>query len=178
MRELINRKQVSKAVKVFNVGDEFLLHCFKAHFVARICSILGINSSTDDIQHSPNLEWLKTKAQVIVRETINPIESSSDPVYAKHRAFLHLAYMYMDLRQAIRWENGPQIIRHWKLWLPRFIGTGCKNYATEAVNLVAHIEADFPKHIAYIATHNRTVNSTGKKGRGKPTDQLMEHYIL
>lgn len=177
MRELINRKQVSKAVKVFNVGDEFLLHCFKAHFTARACSILGITSPTDDIEHTTNLEWLKAKAQVIVRETINPIETS-DPVYLKHRTFLHLAFLYIDLRHAIRWENGPQIIRHWKLWLPRFIATGCKNYATEAVNLIAHIQADFPKHIAYIATHNRTVNTTGKTGRGKPVDQLMEHYVL
>ena len=29
LREQVNRKQVDKAVKVFNVGDEFLLHCFK-----------------------------------------------------------------------------------------------------------------------------------------------------
>lgn len=28
-----------------------------------------------------------------------------------------------------------------------------------------------------IATHNRTVNTTGKVGRGKPIDQLMEHKI-
>lgn len=177
LREFISRKQVSKAVKVFNVGDEFLIHCFKAHFTARACSILGIASPTDDIEHTIDLEWLKAKAEVIVQQTINPIETS-DPVYFKHRTFLHLAFLYIDLRQAIRWEDGPHIIRHWKLWLPRFIATGCKNYATEAANLITHIQADFPKHIPYIATHNRTVNTTGKPGRGKPIDQLMEHYVL
>ena len=52
------------------------------------------------------------------------------------------------------------------------------NYSTGAINLIAHLEADFPRHIAYIATHNRTVNTTGKSGRGKPIDQLMEHYVL
>ena len=177
MREFISRKLVSKSVKVFNVGDEFLLHTFKAHFIARICSVLGITSPTADIDHIPTLQWLKEKALMIVRETINPIQST-DPLYAKHRTFLHLAFLYVDLRRAIRWEDGPQIIRHWKLWLPRFIGTGCKNYSTEAINLIAHVTADFPKHIAYIATHNRTVNTTGKPGRGKPMDQLMEHYVL
>lgn len=177
MREFIGRKQVSKSVKVFNVGDEFLVHTFKAHFIARICSILSITLPSDDIEHISSLEWLKTKAQFIVQETINPIQTS-DPVYNKHRTFLHMAFLYINLRQAIRWEDGPLIVCHWKLWLPRFIATGCKNYSTEAVNLIAHIYADFPKHIAYIATHNRTVNMTGKPGRGKPIDQLMEHYVL
>lgn len=177
MREYISRKQVNKTVKVFNIGDEFLVHSFRAHFMARICSIFDINSPSDDIQHTKSFEWLKEKAKVIVRETIHPIHSS-DPVYLKHRSFLHLAFLYIDLRRAIQWEDGSHIIRHWKLWLPRFIGTGCKNYSAEAVNLIAHLNADFPKHIAYIATHNRTVNTTGKLGRGKPIDQLMEHYVL
>ncbi len=174
MREVISRKQVSKAVKVFNVGDEFLVHCFKAHFTARTCSVLGIISPTDKIEHTMDLQWLKAKAEAIVRETINPIETN-DPMYTKHRSFLHLAFLYIDLRRAIQWEDGPHIIRHWKMWLPRFIGTGCKNYAAEAVNLIANIQAE---HTAYIATHNRTVNTTGKLGRGKPIDQLMEHYVL
>ena len=119
------------------------------------CTILGIASPADDIEHSVSAEWLQSKAKLVAQETINPIKSS-DPVYSKHRAFLHLAFLYIDLRRAIQWEDGPQILRHWKLWIPRFIGTGCKNYATEAVNLIAHINADFPKHTAYIATHNRT----------------------
>ena len=176
MRELINRKLVTKSVKVFKVGDEFLVHTFHAHFKARICSILGIRSPKDDIEHIPTLEWLKMKATEIVKETITPVQSN-DPVYARHRSFLHYAFLYMDLRRAIRWD-GEHITRHWKLWLPRFIGTGCKNYATEAVNLIANLTADFPKHISYIATHNRTVNVTGRPGHGKPIDQLMEHYIL
>lgn len=177
MREYISRKLVTKAVKVFNVGDEFLIHAFRAHYMARICSILGISSPADNIAHTPSMKWLKDTAQAIVREAINPIKSI-DPAYTKHRSFLHIAFLYVDLRRAIRWENGPHIVRHWKLWLPWFIGTGCKNYATEAVNLIAHLQADFPRHIAYIAMHNRTVNTMGKPGHGKPIDQLMEHYVL
>jgi hypothetical protein len=177
MREYIDRKLVTKAVKVFNTGDEFLVHAFKAHFTARVCSVLGLSSPGDNVAHSKSLEWLQETAEMIVKETINPIQSQ-DQAYLKHRSFLHLGFLYIDLRRAIRWEDGSHIIRHWKLWLPRFIGCGCKNYSTEAVNLLAHLQADFPKHIAYIATHNRTVNNTGKPGRGKPMDQLMEHYVL
>lgn len=178
MREFISRKLVNKKVKTFNVGDEFLMHAFKAHYIARICSILGVSSPDQDIPHTQSTQWLKDKAQVIVQEAINPIRTTTDPAYMKHRSFLHLAFLYVDLRLAIQWEDGPHIIRHWKLWLPRFIGTGCKNYAAEAVNLLSHLQADFPKHIAYIAMHNRTVNTRGKPGHGKPIDQLMEHYVL
>lgn len=177
MREFIARKLVNKTVKVFNVGDEFLLHTFKAHLQARICSVLGITSTNDDIEHTSSLQWLEETAKSIITKTIYPTHSK-DPVYMRHRSFLHLAFVYVDLRRAIRWGDGAHIIRHWKMWLPRFIGTGCKNYSTEAINLIAHLEADFPRHIAYIATHNRTVSTTGKPGRGKPIDQLMEHYVL
>ena len=140
MREYIGRKQVNKTVKVFNLGDEFLVHAFQAHFMARICSIFGINSPDDNIPHTPDLQWLKDKAKFIVQNTIHPI-NSKDQAYTRHRSFLHLSFLYIDLRRAIRWEDGPHIIRHWKLWLLRFLGTGCKNYSTEAVNLI-----DFPRH--------------------------------
>lgn len=146
--------------------------------MASICSIFGIASPSADIEHTSSLQWLEEKAKSIVKQTIVHPSHSSDPVYTRHRTFLHLSFLYLDLRRAIRWGDGPHIIRHWKLWLPRFVGTGCKNYATEAVNLIAYLEADFPRHIAYIATHNRTVNTTGKPGREKPIDQLMEHYVL
>jgi hypothetical protein len=29
-----------------------------------------------------------------------------------------------------------------------------------------------------LLTHNRTVNTTGKAGRDKPLDQMVEHYNL
>lgn len=36
LREVIRQVQVDKAAKVFNVGDEFLMHAFKAHLMAGI----------------------------------------------------------------------------------------------------------------------------------------------
>ena len=56
-----------------------------------------------------------------------------------------------------------------------FVGMNCKNYATEALNLLTNLAA---KHTVYIATHNRTVNTQGKYGHGKPIDQMLEHYNL
>ena len=175
MREIVRRLQVDKGVKVFNIGDEFLIHVFKSHFKASILPILNIQSSSDAVVHQPTQQWLRSTAEWIVTNVVMP-SVSSDPLYNFHRCFLHHMFLYVDLREAIRWENGPQIIRHWKWWLPRFLATGCRNYAAESVNL--NLKADFPKHVSYIATHNRTVNMSGGAGQGKPTDQLIEHYNL
>ena len=177
MRDIINRKQVDRGVKVFSVGDEFLMHTFKAHLAARICTHLNINSTSDDIPHEKSLQWLCTTAESLLPRTLMPA-GSIDPVYAMHRSFLHTAFLYIDLRNAIRHEDGPHIVRLWKLWLPRLIGTGRKNYAAECVHMIASLCADLPRHLSYIATHNRTVNMEGKAGRGKPVDQLIEHYNL
>jgi len=177
MRELVRRLQVDKNVKVFNVGDEFIMHAFKAHLAASICSLLKLKSMSDTLPHQNSVEWLHSTAEQLVSDTLMPT-SSADPVFEMHRTFLHIAFLYVDLREAIRYENGPHIIRLWKLWLPRFIGTGRRNYACEAIHLLTNLLADLPKHLAYIAMHNRTVNSTGKLGHGKPFDQLVEHYNL
>ena len=180
MREVIRHLQVDKGVKIFNIGDEFLLHVFKAHFKASILPILNIQTpSASILSHQLSQEWLHDVAEKIVRDVLMIRPSpSTDPVYDFHRNLLHHMYMYIDLREAIRWENGPQIIRHWKWWLPRFLATGCRNYAAESVNLIANLKADFPKHISYIATHNKTVNTSGVAGRGKAIDQFIEHYNL
>ena len=104
--------------------------------------------------------------------------ASSDNVYTMHRSFLYTVFLYNDLRKAVRFEEGSHIIRMWRFWLPIFLGTKCYNYATEAVNLLANLQADFPKHIAHIVTHYRTVNTDGRLGHGKPIDQMVEHYNL
>ena len=169
--------QVSKTAKVFNIADEFLVHVFKAHLIASICTELKLERKNSPIQHDVTLQWLEYTAESLLPNTLMPA-TSKDHIYHLHRAFLHMGFLYMDLRNAIQYEDGPHIIRHWKWWLPRFVGTGCKNYASESVYLLANLAANFPKHIAYIAMHNRAVNMEGKPGRGKPIDQLIEHYNL
>ena len=177
IRELIRRVQVGKTGKVFNVCDEFLLNAYKSHLIAAIYTELHIETSDALIQHEQALQWLETTAESVVVHALFPTRLS-DPIYGLHRSFLHTAFLYSDLRQAIRFEEGEQIIRHWKWWFPRFLGTGCKNYSTEAANLIVNLTARFPKHISYIAMHNRTVNMHGVPGHGKPLDQVLEHYNL
>ena len=153
------------------------MYAFKAHLIASICSHLKISSPQEDIEHEDDFQWLQQTAESVVSATLFPAQSD-DAVFYFHKSFVHLAFLYSDLRMAIRWEEGEHIIRHWKIWIPHFLGVGMKNYACEAANLIANIKADFPAHIAYIAIHNRTVNMQGKPGMGKPVDQLIEHYNL
>ena len=91
-------------------------YSFKAHLAARICSHLKLKSTTDEISHDKSLHWLHTTAEKLLPETLMPTKSD-DPVYSMHRSFLHTAFLYVDLRNAIRYEDGPHIIRQWKLWL-------------------------------------------------------------
>ena len=162
---------------MFYVADEFLMHMFKSHLLARVCFLFNITSPSSTINHTPELEWLQQKSKDLVKQCLHP-QQSDDPTYQLHRLFLHTAFLYVDLRYAIRWEDGPQVIRHWKMWLPKFLGTARKNYSAEAVELLTNINADFPRHISYIAVHNRTVNVDGRPGHGKPLDLMMEHYNL
>ena len=113
----INRKQVDKGVKVFSTGDEFLVHTFKVHLAARIYSCMELQSTCDVIPHDKSLQWLQTTAEKLLPETIMPT-NSSDPVYVMHPSFLHISFLYVDLRNAIRYEDGPHIVRLWKLWPP------------------------------------------------------------
>ena len=101
-----------------------------------------------------------------------------DTVFRFCRSFLHAAFLYIDLRSAIRYEEGPHIALHWQNWLVYFLGCDKPNYAIEDTNLVCNLKVDLPKGMAYIATHNRPVNMTGRSGQGKPLNQLNEHYNL
>ena len=177
LRLQIERLSVGQKGSNFATGDEFLLHTFLGHLIAAICEHFSVESTDDAIQHEPTGEWLESTAKVIVSKTILPVESD-DLVHALHRSLLHATFLYTDLREAIRYEDGNQVVRQWKFWLIYFLGNSRKNYALEAVTMLSNIYANFPRHIAYIATHNRFVNTTGKDGHGKPLDLMVEHYNL
>ncbi len=176
LREVVRRHQVDHKGKNFSVADEFAIHCFKAHLLANLCRQFQIKAPSDAIPHDVTSSWLQRTAERLLKCSIMPTESE-DPVYFHHRSFLYTGFLYQDLRAAIRFEEGCHIIRHWKMWLPMFLGKKCHNYAYEAVNLLSNLKADFPPHIAHIITHNRTVNVDGRAGHGKPIDQMVKHYI-
>ena len=67
-------------------------------------------------------EWLFSTAKKIVERRIKPAETQ-DPVAALHRSFVYIGLLYSDLRHAITYEEGEDIIRHWEHWLVLFLGT-------------------------------------------------------
>lgn len=101
LRQVVNRKKVDKGVKVFSVGDEFLMHSFSAHLTASICEVFGISSPDQPIPHESSREWLNSTAKALVSRTVAPVETT-DPFFAYHRSFLRTCFLYADLRSAIR----------------------------------------------------------------------------
>lgn len=185
LKELVNRKGVDVQAKTFEASDEFLHHTLEAHLTASLLQFLDI-VDTSQVPASaggqPSQSWLeKTAASFVHRVVGIPTDShthEADNVYNQHRSFLHAALLYSDLRNAVRCEDGPRIISQWRWWLPYFLATNRKNYSQEAANLLANLSADFSPRMAYIATHNRTVNTTGRPGKGKPIDMAIEHHNL
>jgi hypothetical protein len=95
MREQVIHHQVDKTVYV---GD--LVHAFRAHFLASICCILNLQS-TSDIQHENSLHWLRSTAEDLVMQTLMPT-SSEDPVFRMHQRFMPYSCMWI-------WELPHQI---------------------------------------------------------------------
>ena len=60
---------MDKGVKVFSVGDEFLLHVFKAHFKASILPLLNVHTTSDSVSHQLSKAWLHDMAEKIVSDT-------------------------------------------------------------------------------------------------------------
>ena len=99
LREIIRRTQVDKTGKVFNVGDEFVVHAFRAHLTAGILHNFGVKNTCDPIRHTTSKEWLEETAKKLVNSLLMP-QQSDDPAYNLHCAFLHHAFLYVDLREA------------------------------------------------------------------------------
>ena len=100
-------------------------------------------------------------------------QTCDDPDHHLHKCFLHIAYLYVDLREAIRWENGPQIVCHWKWWLPRFLATGHTNYASETVHFIANLQLNFPMQ-TYCNPQPNCEHNQENLEEEKTVDQLVD----
>ena len=185
LKDLCGRRHASNDVRVFYVCDELLFHAFEAHPLAAVTSYLQMSSPSSEVLvcKEKNLKCLRETAEAIMYKTVLPEDPPSDltkvdHLYQMHRRILYMGFLCHQLRDAIRKENGPKIISFWRYWLIIILGARCKNYSVEAANLLANLKADWLKSIAFIHTHNRTVNMSGRSDGGKPVDQLIEHYNL
>ena len=61
---------------MFNIGDKFLIHVFKAHLTAAIIEELKMETKTTTTDHPQSLQWLEGKAELIVSHLFNLYRSS------------------------------------------------------------------------------------------------------
>ena len=171
LKDIGNRRHADRGVKTFNVCDELLRHASQAHLLAAVTSHLNVATPSNPIacDHELTNSWrLRDVAERIASSTVLPKEpdihlKNDDQVCLMHRRVLHLGFLHELLRDSVRKENGPLVIILWRLWLPMFLGSGRKNYSVEAANLLANLKADWSSSMAFIHTHNRSVNMSGKE---------------
>lgn len=63
--------------------------------------ILNVPSPSEPVPHEKSLEWLSSTAKSIVEERVLPL-GSQDPLYALHRSFLYIGFMYTDLYRIVK----------------------------------------------------------------------------
>ena len=183
--KLTNRTNVTIAAKKFQQADEFLRHALEAHLTASLLTFLNISSVSADISSDQSTvtelrlhQTAERFANQVISAPTDEDKKDADHMYNFHRSFLQMALLYEDLRDAIKHEDGPRTIQHWRMWLLYFLASKRTNYSSEAANLLANLKTDFSKWLSYIVTHNRTVNSSGRPGHGKAIDMAVEHHNL
>ena len=185
LNKLVNRSSVTAAAKKFQQAGEFVRHTVEAHLTASLITFLKISDPSDQTgldSATITNTWLQETAEKFANEVLavptNEEDYEADHIYNFHRSFLHMGLLYEDLREAIRYEDGPRVVQHWRVWLLYFLASKRTNYSSEAANLLANLKADFSRWLAYVVTHNRTVNTSGQLGHGKAIDMAVEHQNL
>lgn len=72
LRSLINRTLVDKAAKTFSNADESVVHAFKVHLLAAICTHLNMSSVSKPVEHESSLEWLSSTTKSVVEQCVMP----------------------------------------------------------------------------------------------------------
>ena len=90
-------------------------------------------------------------------------------------AVLNDGLLLLEYQDAIREGDGIRLLRCWKALLLYFHVSGHHNYAKEAVNLLAFVNATGTPRLASQVMWSRVVNTVGKKGRNIPVDLHNEH---
>jgi hypothetical protein len=78
--------------------------------------MFNISSGDQGIAHEVSAQWLQQAASQAVDRTLI-LREPTDDLHSFSHAFMHAAFLYYDLRQVIRFEEGKDTIRHWKYWL-------------------------------------------------------------
>ena len=98
-------------------------------------------------------------------------------VDAKHEHTQLLLWMGLNDRvrhSAVRRNDGPAMVRHWKLDLAEFFTRGHTKYLIHCHRLLSNINGAASPQLAHTLTWNRTVNLVGGPNRNLEIDLYME----
>ena len=163
MREQIRCNQVNKDIKVFSVGDKFVVHWFKAHLSARTCTMLGLQSTSDNIPHEKSLTWLQSTAEKRVSKTLMPTHTpSSDILYSiPSSSFSTIMWSHQTWEWATYCETRSSGCQDWN-WAEK--KTVLWSVYTRLPTCVRSYQAPLTSHLSFIAIYNRTVKLRQAEG--------------
>ena len=100
---------------------------------------------------------------------------TTDGVLEYAREVFSLGLLYLEFQDAIREGDGLRVLRCWKYFLPIFRGSGRKNYALEALNLLYQHKYYLSPRLRQQILFSRFVNVHGGQGHNISADLHMEH---
>lgn len=92
------------------------------------------------------------------------------------RGLLFRGLLQQAIRDAVRENDGPRILTHWKFLMPHFYQWGHPKYFILGTRLLLSVAGAISKRLAFQLTWTRTVNATGGAGRNIEADLQMEHF--
>lgn len=172
-----------------NACIDVLFTVLKGHFVAFVCTKLGIDKPMDTPSDFPSLTNREKKLSYIIKLAQQVVDNfsihsdailgaevtqSTDQVYSYGRLFCHFGSMVLEFHDAWREGDGERICRCWKIFLLLFHCYKHTKYAWEALKLQFQL-ASLPPSLAYQVKWGRFVNTRGGKGNNIPCDLFNEH---
>ena len=99
----------------------------------------------------------------------------TDQVFMYASKVMSLGLFYMEYSDAIHEGDGFRVLTCWRYLLLLFKANQRKNYAIEALNLLAQYHYFFSQRQAEQLLWSRFVNVHGLPGKNIPSDLFMEH---
>lgn len=134
------------------------------------CSSEGSTRSTTAQKMRKLPEWLTDAPTVSLS-----VKKVPDGVFNYASAILNDGLLLLELRDAIREDDGPRVVRCWKFMLLHWRHAKHTKYSLEALHLIAAINATATERIPYELVWCRFINTRGVPGGNILVDLYMEH---
>ena len=179
LKELINRTSFGKDPKHnMKATEDFLETVLFAHITAAAEELVGRENNSlisfHELCKKVVSDFVKVTVPCNDTNTPSPENEMQDAVHMYAVNFFTMGLFWYAYRDAIREGDGDRIVRYWKFLTPIFRQEHHYNYANEGFNFLAQINLLSPRQVCEIKW-NRTINTTGRKGKNIPVDLHLEH---